>query len=145
MNVMSLSSTLYSIQNTISSRSNEVNEKIERLQKAKSEISSEQSILLQEIEKIKQPDLGKDWTGKRSEEFDEEREQAYTIMKNIGQYSYNSYQYTIESKINVLELERMALNTASALAHEAGDLVNMGEDAIDELSDRISDLKRRLF
>lgn len=145
MNVMSLSSTLYSIQRTISSRSNDVDEKIQRLQKAKSEVSSEQSILLQEIEKIKQPDLGKDWMGKRSEEFEDEREQAYNVMKNIGQYSYNTYQYTIESKINALELERMALNTASALAHEAGDLVNMGEDAIDELSDRISDLKRRLF
>jgi uncharacterized protein YukE len=143
--MMSLSNVLYSIQRSISSQSNDLDEKIDRLTQAKSDISREQDLLLQEIKKIKQPDLGSEWTGKRADNFDHEREDAYSVMQKIGQTDYSSYQRLIEGKINMLEMERTVLNVTRALAYEAGQLVDKGEDAVDELADRISDLKRRLF
>ncbi|MBZ5750035.1 MULTISPECIES: DUF5082 family protein [Metabacillus] len=142
---MSLSSTLYSLQRTISSQANDINEKIERLNQAKNDIGREQDLLLQEIKKIKQPDLGREWTGKRADDYDNEREDAYAVMQKIGEIDYSSYQRLIESKINSLEIEQSFLNITRAIAYEAGQLVDKGEDAIDELSDKISDLKRRLF
>jgi hypothetical protein len=66
-------------------------------------------------------------------------------MQKIGEIDYSSYQRLIESKINSLEIEQSFLNITRAIAYEAGQLVDKGEDAIDELSDKISDLKRRLF
>jgi hypothetical protein len=143
--MMSLSSTLYSLQRTISSQANDINEKIERLNQAKNDIGREQDLLLQEIKKIKQPDLGREWTGKRADDYDNEREDAYAVMQKIGEIDYSSYQRLIESKINSLEIEQSFLNITRAIAYEAGQLVDKGEDAIDELSDKISDLKRRLF
>jgi uncharacterized protein YukE len=143
--MMSLSSTLYSLQRTISSQANDINEKIERLNQAKNDIGREQDLLLQEIRKIKQPDLGREWTGKRADDYDNEREDAYAVMQKIGEIDYSSYQRLIESKINSLEIEQSFLNITRAIAYEAGQLVDKGEDAIDELSDKISDLKRRLF
>ncbi|MBO1512689.1 YwqH-like family protein [Metabacillus bambusae] len=143
--MMSLSNILYSIQRSISSQSNDLDEKIDRLTQAKSDISREQDLLLQEIKKIKQPDLGIEWTGKRADNFDHEREDAYSVMQKIGQTDYSSYQRLIEGKINMLEMERNLLNVTRALAYEAGQLIDKGEDAVDELADRISDLKRRLY
>jgi hypothetical protein len=142
---MSFSNTLYAIQRTISSQSNDIDEKIERLIQAKSDISQEQDLLLQEIRKINQPDLGRDWTGKRANDYDLQREEAYSVMQKIGQIDYAGYQRLIESKINSLEIERSFLNVTRAIAYEAGQLVDKGEDAIDELSEKIGDLKRRLF
>jgi uncharacterized protein YukE len=143
--MMSLSSTLYSLQRTISSQANDINEKIERLNQAKNDISREQDLLLQEIKKIKQPDLGREWTGKRADDYDNEREDAYAVMEKIGEMDYSSYQRLIESKIHSLEIEQNFLSITRAIAYEAGQLVDKGEDAIEELSDKISDLKRRLF
>jgi hypothetical protein len=143
--MMSLSNVLFSIQRSISSQSNDLDEKIDRLTQAKSDISREQDLLLQEIKKIKQPDLGREWTGNRADNFEHEREDAYSVMQKIGQTDYSSYQRLIEGKINMLEMERTVLNVTRALAYEAGQLVDKGEDAVDELADRISDLKRRLF
>ncbi|WP_299832318.1 DUF5082 family protein [uncultured Metabacillus sp.] len=143
--MMSLSDMLYSIQRSISSQSNDLEEKIQRLTQAKNDINREQDLLLQEIKKIKQPDLGKEWTGVRADNFDREREDAYTIMQRIGQIDYSSYQRLIESKINSLEIEQSVLNVTKALAYEAGQLIDKGEDAVDELASRISDLKRRLL
>lgn len=142
---MSLSSTLYAIQRTISSQSNDLDEKINRLRKAKNEINREQGYLLQEIVKLKQPDLGKEWVGKRANEYDDEREDAYSVMRKIGNVDYDGYQQVIENKINSLEMERSVLSFTQSLAYEAGRLVGKGEEAADELSDRINDLRRRLF
>ncbi|TXC89528.1 DUF5082 domain-containing protein [Metabacillus litoralis] len=142
---MSLSSALYAIQRTISSQSNDLDEKIDRLRKAKNDINREQGYLLQEIAKLKQPDLGKEWVGKRANEYDDEREEAYSIMRKIGNVDYDGYQQLIENKINSLEMERSVLSFTQSLAYEAGRLVGKGEEAADELSDRINDLRRRLF
>ncbi len=142
---MSLSSTLYAIQRTISSQANDLDEKIDRLRKAKNEINREQGYLLQEITKLKQPDLGKEWVGKRANKYDDEREEAYSVMRKIGNVDYDGYQQLIENKINSLEMERSVLSFTQSLAYEAGRLVGKGEEAADELSDRITDLRRRLF
>lgn len=142
---MSLSDTLYSLQGMISSQSNDNDEKISRLRQAINDISNEQNLLLQEIKQIKQPDLGKEWTGNRANDFDKEREEAYSVMQKIGDTDYANYIRSIESKINSLEIEQSFLNITKAIAYEAGQLVEKGEDAIDELSDKISDIQRRLF
>ena len=145
MKIMSLSDTLYSLQGMISSQSNDNDEKISRLRQAINDISNEQNLLLQEIKQIKQPDLGKEWTGNRANDFDKEREEAYSVMQKVGDTDYSNYIRSIESKINSLEIEQSFLNITKAIAYEAGQLVEKGEDAIDELSDKISDIQRRLF
>jgi Domain of unknown function (DUF5082) len=142
---MSLSNTLYSLQNMISSQSNDIDEKIDRLKKAKNDISHEQNLLLQEIKQIKQPDLGREWTGKRANDFDKEREEAYSVMQKIGDTEYSYYQREIENEIDRLEIELSFLNITKTIAFEAGQLVEKGEDAVDELADRISDIQRRLL
>ncbi|QGQ48447.1 DUF5082 domain-containing protein [Metabacillus sediminilitoris] len=143
--MMSLSNTLYSLQNMISSQSNDIDEKIDRLRKAKNDISHEQNLLLQEIKRIKQPDLGNEWTGKRANDFDKEREEAYNVMQKIGETDYSDYQRLIENKINSLEIEQSFLNITKAIAYEAGQLVEKGEDAVDELANKINDIQRRLL
>ena len=143
--MMSLSSTLDYLQRAISSQSNETAEKIERLKQAKREISREQEQLLQEIKKIKQPYLEKVWIGKRANEYDRDREDAYSVMKQIGQSEYSNYQQSIESKINSLEMQQGILAISRAIANEADQLVDKGEDAIDDLTNKISELKGRLL
>lgn len=143
--MMSLVNTLYSLQRAISSQSIEIAEKIERLKLAKREISQEQDQLLQEIKKIKQPYLEKDWIGKRANDYDGDREDAYSVMQEIGQNDYSNYQQSIESKINSLEMQQGILAITRAIANEADQLVDKGEEAIDDLTNKISELKGRLF
>jgi uncharacterized protein YukE len=143
--MMSLSSTLFSLQDMISSQSNDIEEKINRLKQAINDINHEQNLLLQEIKQIKQPDLGTEWTGKRADDFDKEREEAYSVMQKIGETDYSDYIRSIENSINHLEIQQSFLNVTKAIAHEAGQLVDKGEEAIEDLSDKISDIKRRLF
>lgn len=54
---------LSQMHSAISSKKANINEKIDRLVKAKNEIMEEQSMCLNEIRNIKTPELGKNWTG----------------------------------------------------------------------------------
>ncbi|MBM7691965.1 uncharacterized protein YukE [Peribacillus deserti] len=142
---MELGEELNQIYSAISSRSADIDEKIARLQRAKGGIDSEQSQSLQEIRRIVQPVLGQSWTGSRAETFDEARQEAFRTMSDIVHQDYDDCSQSIESKIMMLQAERMALSLAGSLAHEASELLDIGEDAFGQLNDKINDLKRRLF
>jgi hypothetical protein len=142
---MDFSNVLHGIHASISNASADIDAKIERLRRAKSEIDNEQNVSLGEIKKIQEPYLGNSWTGSLARKFDEARDEAFNVMKEIVNDDYDRYKETIESKIDTLQQERMALIIASALAHEAEGLLAKGEKAVDQLEYAISDLKRRLF
>lgn len=142
---MGYSEILHAIHAAISSQSGDLDAKIERLRRAKNEIDNEQNISLGEIKKTLQPELDNFWTGTLSRKYDDARYEAYSVMQNIVNDDYDQYKEKIETKINMLEAERTALNIASAIAREADGLLSKGEQAVDRLESTISDLKRRVF
>ncbi|MFJ7754660.1 YwqH-like family protein [Peribacillus muralis] len=129
----------------ISNKKASLNEKIERLVKAKNEMMAEQSMCLNEIRKIKNPDLGDSWTGERSEKFQEARHDAYQVMFGIIHDDYDDYQWKIEAMITKLNAENTLLSIAGNIAHEADHLLSKGEEAFEQVESKIEDLKRRLF
>ncbi|RIW30401.1 DUF5082 domain-containing protein [Bacillus salacetis] len=142
---MGLYSELNSIQSVIHSRSRDIQEKISRLREAKYAIMSEQSQLLNEIKQIQQPELHTNWVGPRSDDYDAERESALQAMREIGHENYDEYVSSIESKIHLLEAQQSAVSFYGTLANDAEYLLSKGEDFYEQVSDKISDLKGRLF
>ncbi|MDM5318077.1 DUF5082 family protein [Fictibacillus sp. b24] len=142
---MSFSDTLNDIYRSLASSSADIDEKIARLQRAKSEIVQEQNISQQEIRRILEPELGTLWTGNRARAFDDSREEAHRTMQGIVNEDYSDYQQSIDMKITLLRAERSALDGLSHMANEASELLNKGEEAFEELGNKLDDLKRRLF
>ncbi|KRF52003.1 DUF5082 family protein [Peribacillus frigoritolerans] len=136
---------LSNIHSAISSKKADLNVKIERLENAKNDIIKEQSMCLNEIRKIKEPELGGSWTGNRSDHFQDARHDAYNVMFSIIHDDYDDYQWKIEAMITKLNAENTLLSIAGNIAQEADSLLNKGEEAFEQLESKISDLKRRLF
>lgn len=130
---------------TISSQSAEVEDKIDRLQKAKNDIIEEQETCMDELEQIKNPTLPPLWDGAKGNEYDEKREEAYSIMETIYTKDYESIISKIELNIGTLKLQRSALSVTSSLVDSASDLLNKGEDMVQELGSKIGEIKGRLF
>ncbi|CAH0280679.1 DUF5082 family protein [Peribacillus sp. NPDC101481] len=137
--------SLSEIHSALSSKMSDVNEKINRLEHAKSQIKVEQNACLGEIAKIKNPDLAKSWTGNRAEDFQDARIDAYKAMSTIIHDDYDDYQEKIDGKIMILNIEKKALSAAGTIAHEADVLLGKGEAVIDQLESKISYLKGWLF
>ncbi|CAH0286575.1 hypothetical protein SRABI96_04132 [Peribacillus sp. Bi96] len=137
--------SLSEIHSALSSKTSDVNEKINRLEQAKRQIKEEQNACLGEIAKIKNPDLEKSWTGNRAEDFQDARSDAYKAMSTIIHDDYDDYQEKIEGKITILNIEKIALSAAGAIAHEADVLLGKGEAVIHQLESKISYLKGWLF
>ncbi|MFS0761896.1 YwqH-like family protein [Peribacillus phoenicis] len=137
--------SLSEIHSALSSKMSDVNEKINRLEQAKRQIKEEQNACLGEIAKIKNPYLAKSWTGKRAEDFQDARSDAYKAMSTIIHDDYDDYQEKIDGKIMMLNIEKKALSAAGTIAHEADVLLGKGEAFIDQLESKISYLKGWLF
>ncbi|MGC4378122.1 DUF5082 family protein [Fictibacillus sp. Mic-4] len=142
---MGLSDMLGDIHASISRKSADVDEKISRLEEAKRKIDREQNSSLVEIKRILRPDLGNGWMGKRADSFHDFRNDAYKDMEKVCHDDYDDYKSSIEWKIKELEAERGLLNMAKKAAHEADVLAEKGEHALEELGNKINDLKRWLF
>ena len=142
---MDFSNVLNQIHGAISNQSSELNDQIHRLQRAKQQIEREQTECMNEMHKILDPELDHLWKGLRADNFHEDRNEAFKVMRNIADEDYDGYKQRIQSKINSLELDRTVLNAVSGLAHEADKLLVVGEGAFEELGNRLDDLKRRLF
>ncbi|MCG1029668.1 DUF5082 family protein [Virgibacillus halodenitrificans] len=128
----------------ISGRSADIEEKIDRLTKAKNDIREEQASSMMEITKITKPTLEGVWSGNCATNFDDDREDALEIMEKITD-DYDDYIQRIENEIFQLNLQKGALDIASSIAHQADNLLDKGEEVAAELGDKIRDLKGRLF
>ena len=117
-------------------------EQISRLKQAKTQINNEQEASLVEIKEIKKPELGKSWTGNRATDFKESRSGAYKVMLTIIQDEYDDYQEKIREKIIFLEIQKAALEAAAAAAREASELLSKGEEFLDQVESKVSDLKK---
>ncbi|MFJ7829524.1 DUF5082 family protein [Peribacillus sp. NPDC097224] len=120
-------------------------EQISRLKQAKTQIKNEQEASLVEIKEIKKPELGKSWTGNRATDFKESRSGAYKVMLTIVRDEYDDYQAKIEEKINSLERQKAILEAAVAAAREASNLLSKGEEFLDQVESKVSDLKKWVF
>ncbi|MGP1909665.1 YwqH-like family protein [Metabacillus sp. JX24] len=142
---MNYSEMLNQIHGVISYQMSELNGQISRLERARQQIEREQSACLGEMRKILDPELDQLWKGLRAEDFYDDRNQAYEIMRNIAEYDYDEYKGSIQDRIDGLSFQLNMLSAASGLANEADKLLAIGDDALDEIGSKINDLQRRLF
>ncbi|MEK3806245.1 DUF5082 domain-containing protein [Bacillus sp. FSL H8-0547] len=142
---MNYSEMLNQIHGVISYQMSELNGQISRLERARQQIEREQSACLSEMRKILDPELDQLWKGLRAEDFHDDRNQAYEIMRNIAEYDYDEYKGSIQDRIDGLNFQLNMLSAASGLANEADKLLAIGDDALDEIGSKINDLQRRLF
>ncbi|MFJ5964134.1 MULTISPECIES: DUF5082 family protein [unclassified Bacillus (in: firmicutes)] len=135
---MSLSDMLSALNGGISSKQTEIEEKIARLKKAKSNVEKEQDAAETDLKQIKQPKLGTSWKGERSQDFNSERNEAHNALQTIVNEQYPRYVSRIEFKISTLEAELATLSFASSLAGDAARLAEKGEDAVEDAKRLIS-------
>mgnify|MGYP001063750243 CR=1 FL=1 len=141
---MSLSSILANLSGDVSGKIGNIERDIQRLKSAKQKVENEQDTMLQEIRQLKKPDLDKNWVGSRADEFDEKRDDVYRTMSDIGNGDYDDYQSSIQSKINLLKIEKTSLQGIGGLVGEAHKLLQLGEEVYDDVADKISEIKRML-
>ncbi|MCD7035550.1 DUF5082 domain-containing protein [Metabacillus sp. GX 13764] len=134
---MDVTNLLSAVNSTISNKSAALDEEIARLERAKSKIAAEQNAGLGEINKIMQPELGKLWTGKRAESFQQNREDAYQAMQEVFNSQYDSYLSSIGNKIFFLKAEKAAADAASALCSGYRQAVEAGKDLADDVYDKL--------
>lgn len=142
---MSFSGALTQIQSAISSQSAEIAEKISRLQQAKKDITEEQKTSLEILPQILKPTLGSSWKGNRATSFDHSRDDAHTEIVDITNDDYDAYNERIQAEINALQMQQSALDIAGGMAYQASQLLDKGEEVLDELGSTINELQRRLF
>ena len=134
-----------SIASGLAGQAAELEEKIRRLRQAKSEVAREQSAGLSEIGQIRKPELADQWMGNRSDLFDEDRKEAYDEMKRIFEEEYTEYQSEIEQKIGWLEIELASIRALQATASAIGDMIDKGEEMLEQAGNMLADLKRGIF
>lgn len=140
---MDASDVLKSISSNISSASAYIEEQIQRLERAENKIEHEQNAGLGEIKKIKQPDLGKLWTGSRANYFQQDREAAYNTMSSILNNDYDGYKASIGNKIALLKMEKASADFAAQAASKISGIAAMGEHLADDIGNELNALKKR--
>lgn len=138
---MGYESMLADIKRSLNGKISDVEDKIEKLKKAKKDIDTLQEEAITEIKEIVKPELGKHWTGTKADDFDKGREEAKSEASKIVNDKYNEYMASIQSKIFWLETEKFELNLTKSAANAAGDLLAKGEDFVEEAGRQISKLK----
>lgn len=138
---MGYESMLADIKSSLNGKISDVEDKIEKLKKAKKDIDTLQEEAITEIKEIVKPELGKHWTGIKADDFDKGREEAKSEASKIVNDKYNEYMASIQSKIFWLETEKFELNLTKSAANAAGDLLAKGEDFVEEAGRQISKLK----
>ena len=138
---MGYESMLADIKSSLNGKISDVEDKIEKLKKAKKDIDTLQEEAITEIKEIVKPELGKHWTGTKADDFDKGREEAKSEASKIVNDKYNEYMGSIQSKIFWLETEKFELNLTKSAANAAGDLLAKGEDFVEEAGRQISKLK----
>ncbi|MEC0392508.1 YwqH-like family protein [Bacillus subtilis] len=138
---MGYESMLADIKSSLNGKISDVEDKIEKLKKAKKDIDTLQEEAITEIKEIVKPELGKHWTGTKADDFDKGREEAKSEASKIVNDKYNEYMASIQSKIFWLETEKFELNLTKSAANAAGDLLVKGEDFVEEAGRQISKLK----
>ncbi|WP_409509261.1 DUF5082 family protein [Bacillus spizizenii] len=138
---MGYESMLADIKSSLNGKISDVEDKIEKLKKAKKDIDTLQEEAITEIKDIVKPELGKHWTGTKADDFDKGRENAKSEAAKIVNDKYNEYMASIQSKIFWLETEKFELNLTKSAANAAGDLLAKGEEFVEEAGRQISKLK----
>ncbi|MEC1612026.1 YwqH-like family protein [Bacillus mojavensis] len=138
---MGYESMLADIKSSLNGKISDVEDKIEKLKKAKKDIDTLQEEAITEIKDIVKPELGKHWTGTKADDFDKGREDAKSEASKIVNDKYNDYMASISGEILDLEFQKATYAGELVLANTAGDLLAKGEDFVEEAGKHISKLK----
>ncbi|MEC1735040.1 DUF5082 family protein [Bacillus mojavensis] len=138
---MGYESMLADIKSSLNGKISDVEDKIEKLKKAKKDIDTLQEEAITEIKDIVKPELGKHWTGTKADDFDKGREDAKSEASKIVNDKYNDYMASISGEILDLEFQKATYAGELVLANTAGDLLAKGEDYVEEAGKHISKLK----
>ncbi|MGE6630520.1 YwqH-like family protein [Bacillus sp. NPDC077027] len=130
---MSLSEMLHHLHIGIESKRAEFDEMISRLKTAKMSIQNEQDLAQTDNKQIKQPALDMSWKGEKATAFHETRQEAYTAMQNILNEEYEQYINEIDHRILHFELKKMELAVASNFAGRAQDVMEKGEEFVEDV------------
>ncbi|AKI93784.1 DUF5082 family protein [Bacillus subtilis] len=138
---MGYESMLADIKSSLNGKISDVEDKIEKLKKAKKDIDTLQEEAITEIKEIVKPELGKHWTGTKADDFDKGREEAKSEASKIVNDKYNEYMSSISGEIFSLELKKANYAAELVIANGAANLLEKGEDFVEEAGRQISKLK----
>ncbi|MBU8570842.1 YwqH-like family protein [Bacillus subtilis] len=138
---MGYESMLADIKSSLNGKISDVEDKIEKLKKAKKDIDTLQEEAITEIKEIVKPELGKHWTGTKADDFDKGREEAKSEASKIVNDKYNEYMASISGEIFSLELKKANYAAELVIANGAANLLEKGEDFVEEAGRQISKLK----
>ncbi|TYS09994.1 DUF5082 domain-containing protein [Bacillus subtilis] len=138
---MGYESMLADIKSSLNGKISDIEDKIEKLKKAKKDIDTLQEEAITEIKDIVKPELGKHWTGTKADDFDKGREEAKSEASKIVNDKYNGYMASISGEIISLELKKATYAGELFIANGAGDLLKKGEEFAEEVGNTIRQLK----
>jgi hypothetical protein len=141
---MGFSAALAQLSSYINHQSANLNDQINRLEKAKREIKKEQNGAFDEWNTNLVPYLDTYWEGNRASSFYDSRKSGYEEMLNIFRFKYDEYLQKIDSELRVLEIDRSALSISRSLTIDAERLLKKGEEAAEELQGKIKQIRRHL-
>lgn len=138
---MSYASYLANIKSSLNGKISDVEDKIEKLKKAKKDIDTLQEEAITEIKEIVKPELGQHWKGTKADDFDKGREDAKSEASKIVNDKYNEYMSSIQMKVVGLEADKLLYTGELYAANLAGETLAKGEEFLDEAAKQINKLK----
>ncbi|MDY7432417.1 DUF5082 family protein [Bacillus sp. V26] len=138
---MGYESVLANIKSSLNGKISDVEDKIEKLKKAKKDIDTLQEEAITEIKEIVKPELGKHWTGTKADDFDKGREEAKSEAFKIVNDKYSDYMASISGEILDLEIQKATYAGELVIANGAANLLKKGEEFAEEVGNTISQLK----
>ncbi|MCY8930069.1 DUF5082 family protein [Bacillus subtilis] len=138
---MGYESMLADIKSSLNGKISDVEDKIEKLKKAKKDIDTLQEEAITEIKEIVKPELGKHWTGTKADDFDKGREEAKLEASKIVNDKYNEYMASIQMEIIQLESMKFLYDKELKLANFAGHTLAKGEEFLEDAVNQIKSIK----
>ncbi|KIN37462.1 MULTISPECIES: DUF5082 family protein [Bacillus] len=138
---MGYESMLADIKSSLNGKISDVEDKIEKLKKAKKDIDTLQEEAITEIKEIVKPELGKHWTGTKADDFDKGREEAKSEASKIVNDKYNEYMASIQMEIIQLESMKFFYDKELKLANFAGHTLAKGEEFLEDAVNQIKSIK----
>ncbi|KIN54628.1 DUF5082 domain-containing protein [Bacillus subtilis] len=138
---MGYESMLADIKSSLNGKISDVEDKIEKLKKAKKDIDTLQEEAITEIKEIVKPELGKHWTGTKADDFDKGREEAKSEASKIVNDKYNEYMASIQMEIIQLESMKFLYDKELKLANFAGHTLSKGEEFLEDAVNQIKSIK----
>lgn len=141
---MGRSDVLESIFRILAHRSADLDDQINRLKRAKRELTQEQEADLQNLRLLLNPEIGGEWEGFRARAFDRKQDDARDAMKTHLSYDLALYQQRIKDQMAILKQEGNHLQNIGAMAKDAESLLAQGKKGWDAFDHQCVQIRRRM-